>query len=226
MTAALQKNRGAEGTGSNQHEVRSHDVTAPPKLAASGTNPLAQSLPRVGTGQQSAIVAGAQDWARAQPASRPVSGQDCPLTTIKDRTAQSCNLAPLGTGAIQHEEQSGNLAGLQTISERAATSGAGGRTQRMADKVARAPGKRIGRPQGATSSILARWLRIEIKALKRDSWTCRDAFQILVENNRKTKGDAFVVGAETASEVIHVISGDIKGRRVSFEYFRKLWREA
>ena len=36
MLAEMEKNRGAEGTGSNQHEVRSHDVTAPPKLADLG----------------------------------------------------------------------------------------------------------------------------------------------------------------------------------------------
>ncbi len=40
-------------------------------------------------GQQAAIVASAQDWAKAQTASRPVSGQDCPLTTVADRAAQS-----------------------------------------------------------------------------------------------------------------------------------------
>ena len=83
----------------------------------------------------------------------------------------------------------------------------------------------LGRPPGSLSSPLARWLRDEIKQAKRDRWTCRDAFEMLVENNRRTMGDAFVVGAETASEVINAVHGDIKGRRVGFEYFRKLWRE-
>jgi hypothetical protein len=86
--------------------------------------------------------------------------------------------------------------------------------------------RRPGRPLGATSSPLSRWLRIEIKQAKSDKWTCRDAFRMLIENNRKTKGDAFLVGAETASEVIHTVRGDIRGRRVGFEYFRKLWRKA
>ncbi|MFZ2125390.1 MAG: ParB N-terminal domain-containing protein [Candidatus Saccharimonadales bacterium] len=64
-------------------------------------------------GQQAAIVASAQDWAQAHHQG--------------------------GTGANQHNyEQSGNLAGLQTVADRAATSGAGERTQRMADKVAKA----------------------------------------------------------------------------------------
>lgn len=56
-------------------------------------------------GQQAAIVASAQDWAQAQPASRP--------------------------------EKAGNLAGLSTVADRAAKSGASDRTQRMADKVAK-----------------------------------------------------------------------------------------
>lgn len=65
-------------------------------------------------GQQAAIVASAQDWANAQPVG--------------------------GTGANQHtnKEQTGNVAGLQTVADRAAQSGASERTQRMADKVAKA----------------------------------------------------------------------------------------
>lgn len=99
----------------------------------------------------------------------------------------------------------------------------------QADTVAedvRLPRRGGGRPPGSLSSPLARWLRDEIKQAKRDRWTCRDAFEMLVENNRRAIGDAFVVGAETASEVINVVRGDIKGRRVGFEYFRKLWRDA
>lgn len=56
-------------------------------------------------GQQAAIVASAQDWARAHPAHRP---------------------------------EGGNVAGLSTNASRATQSGASERTQRMADKVARA----------------------------------------------------------------------------------------
>ncbi|WP_261541656.1 ParB/RepB/Spo0J family partition protein [Burkholderia multivorans] len=58
-------------------------------------------------GQQAAIVASAQDWAKAQPAHRP--------------TEKECNVAP-----------------LSTVADRAAQSGASVRTQKMADKVARA----------------------------------------------------------------------------------------
>lgn len=63
-------------------------------------------------GQQAAIVASAQDWASAHKQG--------------------------GTGANQHAEQTGNVAGLQTVAQRAAESGASERTQRMADKVAKA----------------------------------------------------------------------------------------
>ena len=56
-------------------------------------------------GQQAAIVASAQDWAKAQSAGKP---------------------------------KSGNVAGLDRVEDRAAQSGASERTQRMADKVAKA----------------------------------------------------------------------------------------
>lgn len=56
-------------------------------------------------GQQAAIVASAQDWAKAQPVGKP---------------------------------KSGNVAGLATVAGRAAQSGASERTQRTADKVAKA----------------------------------------------------------------------------------------
>lgn len=60
-------------------------------------------------GQQAAIVSSAQDWAKAQTVGNPA-----------------------------FKEQSGNVAGLATIADRAAQSGASERTQRMADKVAKA----------------------------------------------------------------------------------------
>lgn len=56
-------------------------------------------------GQQAAIVASAQDWAKAQAVGKP---------------------------------KSGNVAGLDRVEDRAAQSGASERTQRMADKVAKA----------------------------------------------------------------------------------------
>lgn len=63
-------------------------------------------------GQQAAIVASAQDWAQAQTRG--------------------------GTGANQHAAQTGKITGLQTVADRAAQSGASEKTQRMADKVAKA----------------------------------------------------------------------------------------
>lgn len=62
-------------------------------------------------GQQAAIVASAQDWAKAQVVGNPAFKQ----------AEQWCNVAP-----------------LQTVSDRAAQSGASVRTQKMADKVAKA----------------------------------------------------------------------------------------
>lgn len=60
-------------------------------------------------GQQAAIVASAQDWAKAQV-----------------------------QGANRHTMKTGNVAGLETVTDRASQSGASERTQRMADKVAKA----------------------------------------------------------------------------------------
>ena len=59
-------------------------------------------------GQQAAIVSSAQDWSKAQV-----------------------------QGANRHTMKTGNDAGLHTVADRAAQSGASDRTQRMADKVVR-----------------------------------------------------------------------------------------
>jgi len=75
-------------------------------------------------GQQAAIVASAQDWARAH-----VAGSN-----------QYTAKAESGSATLHYhsKEQTGNVAGLQTVQERAAESHASIRTQKMADKVARA----------------------------------------------------------------------------------------
>lgn len=62
-------------------------------------------------GQQAAIVSSAQDWAKAQVVGNP---------------------------AFKQAEQWGHVAPLQTVSDRAAASGASLRTQKRADKVAKA----------------------------------------------------------------------------------------
>ena len=65
-------------------------------------------------GQQAAIVASAQDWSVAQRQGGDGSNQYC------------------------SREETGNVAGLHTVADRSAQSGASERTQRMADKVAKA----------------------------------------------------------------------------------------
>ncbi|MGG7603520.1 ParB/RepB/Spo0J family partition protein [Massilia sp. BKSP1R2A-1] len=82
-----------------------------------GANPVAFVLSanlhrrHLTPGQQAAIVASAQDWTRAQTVGNPAFKGD----------AQKCNGAP-----------------LETAADRAAQSGASLRTQKMADKVAKA----------------------------------------------------------------------------------------
>ena len=77
---------------------------------------LSENLHRrhLSPGQQAAIVAAASDWRNAH--------------------------MPGGNGSNQYgrKEQSGNVAALLTIEDRAAQSGASKRTQRMADKIAKA----------------------------------------------------------------------------------------
>lgn len=87
-----------------------------------GDNPvsfvLSANLHRrhLSAGQQAAIVASAQDWAKAQPAHRPTKAGN-----IAGLSEKECNVAP-----------------LSTVADRAAQSGASVRTQKMADAVAKA----------------------------------------------------------------------------------------
>lgn len=74
-----------------------------------GPGEIPAPLSSMTAGQQAAIVASAQDWAKAQV-----------------------------QGANRHSMKTGNLAGLETVEGRAKESGASERTQRMADKVAKA----------------------------------------------------------------------------------------
>lgn len=146
---------------------------------------LSKNLHRrhLSAGQQAAIVAGAQDWAKAQPAARP--------------------------------SKAGNVAGLSTVAQRAAQSGAGERTQRMADKVAKADpvlaqqvahgevslpaavrqvdGKRT--PTGATAPAPAFGLATAID----DTDALRKRIAILVEENDRLN-DRIAVEAMDYSE--------------------------
>lgn len=79
-------------------------------------------------GQQAAIVASAQDWANAQV-----------------------------RGANRHTIKTGNATGLDTVSDRSAISGASDKTQRNADKVAKANpdlAKAVGRGETTLSKAI------------------------------------------------------------------------
>ena len=82
-------------------------------------------------GQQAAIVASAQDWAKAQTVGNP-------------NLQQKCNVAP-----------------LDKVADRAALSGASVRTQKMADKVAKADPaliKQVGLGEvGVQFNLVQRW---------------------------------------------------------------------
>lgn len=84
------------------------------------------------------------------------------------------------------------------------------------------PARRGGRPVGAYSSPLARWLRLEIQDLRQD-WNCSDAFEVLLLQNNGIGSRSFSIGRKTAEEVQWFMPGDIRGRVVTFDYFRKTW---
>ena len=98
--------------GGNRYRACLDAGIAPDFVEFSGGNlvsfVLSANLHRrhMSAGQQAAIVASAQDWAKAQPAYRP--------------------------------KEAGNVTGLSTVADRVAQSGASDKTQRMADKVAKA----------------------------------------------------------------------------------------
>ncbi|WP_334032772.1 ParB N-terminal domain-containing protein [Burkholderia gladioli] len=106
--------------GGNRYRACTELGVEPLTVPYSGTDPFAYVLSlnlhrrHLSPGQQAAIVAAATDWLES---------------------AQQG-----GTGANQYAsiEQTGNVAGLQTVADRATKSGASERTQRMADKVAKA----------------------------------------------------------------------------------------
>lgn len=86
-------------------------------------------------------------------------------------------------------------------------------------------GRRGGRPIGSFSSPLAAWLRLVIQQLKRENYSCRNVFYRISLAEEMVDGeDAFIVSAETADDVWLECLGDIRGRKVSWEYFRKLWQ--
>lgn len=86
---------------------------------------------------------------------------------------------------------------------------------------ARMLGRLGGRPRGSYSSPLGAWLRSEIKQRKRENYGCREAFSILSATEEPDGRDAFTVRDHTADA--HDL--DI-GARVTWDYWRKLWRES
>ena len=93
MLAEMPKNAGAKGTGSNQHEVRSHDVTAPKTLADIGITKNEssrwQKLAAVSDAQFEHAVAAAKEVAgevttaamlRAAKADEPKAEKATPVT--------------------------------------------------------------------------------------------------------------------------------------------------
>lgn len=86
---------------------------------------------------------------------------------------------------------------------------------------ARLLGRRGGRPKGSYSSLLAIWLRAEIKQRKAHGYRCREAFCILRDSEEPDGLNAFLVKDWTADE--HGL--DI-ATRVTWDYFKKIWKKA
>lgn len=86
-------------------------------------------------------------------------------------------------------------------------------------EAARVLGRLGGRPKGSFSSQLAIWLRAEIKQRKTHGYRRREAFDILRDTEQPDGSDAFKVFDHTADA--HDL--DI-GARVTWHYWRRLWR--
>ena len=85
--------------------------------------------------------------------------------------------------------------------------------------------RRPGRPIG-TYSPLTIWLRGVIKELRRERFTCRQVFyRIGVAEEMDDDEQGFTVTAETSDFVWRDCCGDIAGKRVTWENFRKLWQK-
>lgn len=86
---------------------------------------------------------------------------------------------------------------------------------------AKSLGKRGGRPTGSFSSPTSIWLRGEALQRQREGYRCREAFIILRDSEDPDGINAFVVRDWTADA--HDL--DI-GARVTWDYFKKIWRKA
>ena len=88
-----------------------------------------------------------------------------------------------------------------------------------AAEAAKILGKLGGRPRGSLSSPLSVWLRREIAQRQREGYRCRESFEILLDTEKPDGEDAFTLTDYTSDQ--HDIEPDA---RVTFNYFRKIWR--
>ena len=93
------------------------------------------------------------------------------------------------------------------------------RHQAIAIAAAKILGKLGGRPKGSLSSSLSRWLRSEIAQRRREGYRCRESFDILRDTENPDGEDAFTLTDYTSDQ--HAVD---LGARVSWSYFKKLWR--
>jgi hypothetical protein len=122
--------------GGNRYAACVAAGVEPRFVTFSGADPVAFVLSanlhrrHLSTGQQAVVVALAQDWSRARLVGGNGSNQH------EQQSGSTAEL--LGNSRMAGAVQSGSTAELHTVADRAALSGASDRTQRLADKVARA----------------------------------------------------------------------------------------
>ena len=103
MLAMMEKNTGARGTGTNQHQVRSSGTTAPPTLAALGISKNQSSrwqhLAALSTEDQEAKIAQAKTKVEAA-----VNG----TALVKEVGKNSNQQAAAGPGPVRHQDDGPN----------------------------------------------------------------------------------------------------------------------
>lgn len=92
-------------------------------------------------------------------------------------------------------------------------------------EAARMIGKLGGRPKG-TYTPLTRWLRPQMARFKKQGCSCRNVFYSLAVEEDDGCPDFFIVSDYTADAYYADVFGDIRGKCVTWEAFRKLWQRA
>lgn len=93
---------------------------------------------------------------------------------------------------------------------------------------ARVLGRRGGRPKGAFSSPLARWLRAEVEQKQREGWGRREGFDIAADTQERSGKDLFRLtewAAEEAGVETFDQDGNDRPATVSWAYWKKIWLE-